>query len=240
MSIYKSGVLFIVAVVCATPAFAQFNYQRDRGAVQGGVAGAVLGGVIGNQNDETAEGVLLGGALGAIAGGILGEERDRYIESSWQREQYLQQQRVQLQQMQAAQIARAVTIDDAISLSQSGVSNNVILNQIQMNGVSNRLTVNDIIYLSRSGVDESVINAMQGARLAGTPPAAAYPQPVVVTRHVPVAPTVVVTEPPCPYTYPRVRPVVVSQLEIIHNDHDYHRHNDHIHWRPSTMPQYRR
>ncbi|MEM7457177.1 MAG: hypothetical protein AAF456_22740 [Planctomycetota bacterium] len=239
MSINKSGIWFVIAVLFSTPVFGQFNYQRDRGAVQGGVAGAVLGGVIGNQNDETAEGILLGGALGAIAGGILGEDRDRYIENSWQREQYLQQQRAQLQQLQAAQMARAVTIDDAISLSQSGVSANVILNQIQMNGVSDRLTVNDIIYMSRSGVDESIINAMQGARLAGSP--ATYSQPtVVVTRPVPVAPTVVVTEPPCPYTYPRVRPVVVERVDIIQHGHNLHRRAEHDLWRPSSYGPYRR
>ncbi len=123
------------------------------------MAGAIIGGVVGHQNDETPEGALIGGAVGAIAGGLLGNAGDRHIENPWQRQADFRQRDAQFREVQAQQISQAVSINDAITLSQSGEGAGVIMNQIQADGVRTRLTVNDIITMSRAGVDESVINA---------------------------------------------------------------------------------
>ncbi len=160
----------------------QFRAPQSRtkdGAVLGGIAGAILGGIAGHQNDETPEGIALGGAVGAIAGGLMGNSQDRML---------VQQQQYQQQARQAYQdrVGRAVSLQDAIMLSQNGVSPNLILNQINEHGVTHRLAVSDIIHLHKNGVSEVVINAMQEARLASQPAAATrisqLPAPVVTHR----------------------------------------------------------
>lgn len=147
------------------------------GAVLGGVTGAIIGGIAGNQNDETPEGILIGGAVGALAGGLLGKAEDNRVV---QQHQFQQQAQLAYQE----RLGHAVSIDDAIVLSQNGVGPNLIVNQILEHGVTHRLTVNDIIRLHNSGVNEGVITAMQEGRLATQVPVAGH----VVTRPVPVVP----------------------------------------------------
>lgn len=139
-------------------AFGQSYRNQDAGL--GGLAGAVIGGIIGHQNDEVAEGALIGGAVGAIAGGLTGANKDRQV----QNHRYYHQQayrQAQHQAWQRQQVARAVSIDDVVRLSQSGVSDSVILNQIQSNGVTDRVGTREIIAMHNQGVSEPVITALQ-------------------------------------------------------------------------------
>ena len=159
---------------------AQTNTQR--GAVAGGAAGAIIGGIIGNQNDETPEGILIGGALGALAGGVLGNDRDQQI-----RRQYHHQQQRQIA------FHNGVSLQDVVSLSQSGVTSQVIINQVRTHGLQQRVGVNEIIALHQSGVDNIVIDALQKAPLAGSQirqhrPNVYHPVPVPTYR----PPTVIV------------------------------------------------
>ena len=158
--------------VCAGPAAHNAVAQGiDRETVAGGVVGSIIGGVVGNQNDETPEGIAIGGVVGAIAGNLLGKANDRAVAQ----DQYLYQQRVQQQQQirhaeqqfQQAQFQRAVSIDDAISLSRNGVSPGLIINQIQANGVQQEIGVQEIILMSQNGVNESVIDVMQKSSVGG-------------------------------------------------------------------------
>ena len=177
----------------------QINHHRE--SVAGGVAGAIIGGIVGNQNDETAEGVAIGGVVGAIAGNLLGQSKERQL----QQRQFIQRQAWQQQQIieqsQQAQLARALTVDDAITLSQNGVGTQLILNQIRTNGVGQEIGVSEIIRLHQNGVNESVIAAMQklGSSpvqvAAAGPPVIVDPRPIRVERPVVAAPIAVVERP---------------------------------------------
>jgi uncharacterized protein YcfJ len=198
--IVRSLITLLTITICTNQVFAQ--EQTARGAGIGGAAGAIIGGIIGHQNNETVEGALIGGAVGAITGGVIGNNRDRQIRDAqtiqWQQQQIRQQQAYQQQQMQ-----RAVSMQDVVSMSQSGISDSVIINQMQTGGVTHRIGVSEIIALHQQGVHEVVINSMQNAPLAGAvqrpvivqsqPQVIVEPRPVVVER------VRVVTPAPCPY-----------------------------------------
>src|SRR5687767_11734642 len=93
-------------------------YASDRLAAAGGLVGAGTGAIIGSQTGHTAGGALIGGALGAAAGGITGgaiddaEARNRLaIESRIGR----------------PLPAGAVSVNDVIAMTQSGVPDDVII-----------------------------------------------------------------------------------------------------------------
>lgn len=171
------GVTVLVSSVSS--ASGQTNSQRD--AVIGGVAGAIIGGIAGKQNDETPEGIAIGGIAGAIAGHVLGKAKDRGIQDQY----YYRQQAVvaaqRRRQQQAVELQKSVSVDDAISLSNTGVSAQLIINQIQSNGVQQEIGVSEIITLHQNGVNEAVINAMQRASVGG-PAVTVEPVPAIVTR----------------------------------------------------------
>ena len=192
--------LFAAALVCLTLlsapiVTAQTNSQRD--AVIGGVAGAIIGGIAGNQNDETPEGIAIGGVAGAIAGHVIGKAKDRNLEEEYfyqqQAIQAAQQQQIQQEYQQAVQLQKAISIQDAIALSNSGVSPQLIINQIHSNGVQQEIGVSEIITLHQNGVSELFINEMQQAHIgAGVSPAIIPHQPAAVIAH---QPAVVVKQP---------------------------------------------
>jgi len=203
----KRTLLFTVLIAtsfCCPTTFGQSYRNQDSGL--GGLAGAVIGGIIGHQNDEVAEGALIGGAVGAIAGGLVGTEKDRQV----QRNRYYHQQAYRQNQHQAwqrQQVARSVSINDVVSLSQSGVSDSVILNQIRANGVSDRVGTHEIIAMHNKGVSEPVITAMQigPSPLRTTTTLARAPRetivvektrPVIVREEVRVVPRPVYVPPP--------------------------------------------
>ncbi len=164
-----------------SPTVAQ-QYTRQ-GAGLGAATGAVIGGVIGHQNDETAEGVVLGGVLGAVTGGVLGNHRD------YEQERVRQYQRAAYAQ-RAYAMSRAASIGDVVTMSRSGVSDQIIVNHIRQNGLQQELAVPDIIALHEQGVSEYVIGAIQQA------PSAIVPTMVVERPRVsPHSPTVVIGAP---------------------------------------------
>jgi len=170
----RISVVMLTLALFATPAFGQSRAQE--GAVAGGIAGAILGGIAGHQNDETPEGIAIGGAVGAIAGGLLGRSQDDQMMRDYRYQQY------ETQQYQE-RVQAAVSIQDAISLSRSGLSDNLIVNQIRTNGVQQKIGVNEIITLHQNGVSELVINAMQQTQQAGpSPTVVSQPRPVVVQQ----------------------------------------------------------
>ena len=195
-------------------ASAQVNTQR--GSVLGGLAGAAAGVAIGEHNDKPLAGALIGGAVGMATGAVLGNARDKQVAQSraiqyQQQQQYYQQQQqlqYQTQQMNQQQAARAVSIQDVIAMTQSGLSEAVIMNHIQTNGVRSELQVADVIMLHENGVSQQVISAMQRSRPASVITAA--PTPVYQVTPVPVyqsAPPIVVEQYVVPrYTYPAHRP----------------------------------
>jgi hypothetical protein len=93
-----------------------------------------------------------------------------------------------------------VTPTDVISMSRSGVNENVIIAQLHTRGIQRRLEVSDIISLHQQGVSESLISAMQAAPLSSQlSPRVPQEQSF---HHNP--PTVIVREPRVIYTSPPV------------------------------------
>lgn len=175
--------------------------NKARGAVLGGLGGAVVGGLIGDHNGKAGAGAAIGGAIGAVSGVVLGNARDQEIAQQRQQQYYAQQERVYVQQQQQqAYIQAAVSTNDIVSMSRSGLSDSVIITQIHSRGVQRQLQVSDIISLHQQGVSENVITAMQNAQVGSAPPAPVIiqQQPVVVQQ-----PSVVVHE---RYVVPRYSP----------------------------------
>jgi outer membrane lipoprotein SlyB len=202
MLVRTSVVAGVLSVTTALLSFnsvsAQTNSQRD--AVLGGVAGAIIGGVTGHQNDETTEGIAIGGVAGAIAGHVLGKSKDINIQQQYRYQQQAAQAARQQQAQRAAQLKKAVSIQDAIALSNSGVSPQLIINQIHSSGVAQEIGVSEIITLHQNGVSELVINEMQQASVGGPSPATiGTPQPAVVL------------EPSPPVIVARPRPTIVFE-----------------------------
>ena len=184
------------------------NYRKQDAGL-GGLAGAVIGGIIGHQNDETAEGALIGGAVGAIAGSLLGEEKDRQS----QHYRYYQQEarratQHQPWQRQQSRAARAVSINDVVNMTNSGIGDAVILNQIQARGVLDDVGTHEIIAMHKRGVSESVITAMQTSKQPHTTHYDATSIARVPPRAVPARETVIVERTPVPVAS---RPVIVRE-----------------------------
>lgn len=192
-------------LMIGSPTLAQ---DTQRGAAVGGVTGAIAGALIGDHNGESGAGALIGGAVGAGVGAILGNAKAK--EKAQQRYYTQQQQAYATQQTMLGAVSSA----DVVSMSRSGLGDNLIINQIQQRGVQRRLEVPDIIYLHNSGVHEHVITAMQNASIGAPAPVApvvvAQPQPVVVERYYEPAPVY--------YVPPRPR------VHVIYGAHYHHHH----------------
>lgn len=168
--------------------------HTTRGTLFGGVAGALAGAAIGDRNDEAAAGALIGGVLGGLTGAAIGNS----VDQEQARTHAYYQQRL-------AEVRRAVTASDVVTMSRNGLGDAVIINQIRENGVARRLEVADVIALHQQGVSEPVITAMQQAPLASTI-APSYAAPVVIERERYVAPHVIVTPAPRYHYYYRPHP----------------------------------
>jgi outer membrane lipoprotein SlyB len=147
----------------------------------GGLTGSVAGAAIGASEGKAAEGALIGGLTGATVGTVAGDAVDRQIE----------RERAEFQQFQNEQRQAAITTDQIIQMTHSGLSSDVIARQIHNQGVVNHPSINELILLKNQGVDDLVINAMQSAPIAGhRPPAAprcvpACGPPVIVEHYAP-------------------------------------------------------
>jgi uncharacterized protein YcfJ len=187
-------VALAVFAVPTDSVFAQFRSSgtgQQRGVVAGGLTGAVIGGLIGDHNDEAGAGAAIGGVVGAVAGGVFGNASDKDRQAAQQQRYYeSQQQRVYAAEQRAVVTQGAVSMVDVISMTKSGLSDNLIINQIQSRGVRQTLQVPDIIYLHQQGVSETVISMMQNAPSGPQTVTVARPtqvyvpsQPVIVEEH---------------------------------------------------------
>ncbi|MEL6104736.1 MAG: glycine zipper domain-containing protein [Planctomycetota bacterium] len=167
-----------LVLICGT---ASAQTGRQRGATWGGLAGAIAGGIIGDNSDEAGAGAAIGGVVGAVAGGILGDAADKERVIAQQRHAYYRaQQQRYAQQQQTIVRQSAVTMQDVVNMTRSGLSDQVILNQVRQRGYLGTLSVSDIISLHQQGVSESVITSLQTIPRRG--------QQVTVGRPVPQAP----------------------------------------------------
>ncbi len=204
-----------------TPSNAMAQANTQRGATLGGITGAIAGAIIGDNNNEAGAGAAIGGAVGAVAGGLLGNAKDKELQA--QQRYYTQPShytRTIAPQPAVSPLVptTAVSFNDVVAMSRSGVSEGVVLNQIASRGVQRRPVVSDIISLHQQGVSEVVISAMQNAPVGDQ---------VVVQ-----APTVVETPVyvPAPRVYVQPAPVYRAR-PVYHGPPRHGRSNGfHIHY----------
>jgi outer membrane lipoprotein SlyB len=171
------GALLFVIPGCKSP------YYADQGAVMGGLGGAGLGALVGSASGNAGAGAAIGAAAGALTGAVVGDSLDD-IEA---------RNRAQIAAATARPVAvGAVTVQDVVAMTRSGVTEEVIAGQVRSRGLVQPLQSADIIYLQQQGVSQQVILAMQqspGPMAAGPAPVmvAAPPPAVVVAEPYPVA-----------------------------------------------------
>ena len=191
---------FLAALVCLTTSNLQAQTPVQQGTVKGGIAGAIIGGIIGHQNDETAGGAAIGAAVGALAGNTVGRsQQQNAIQQQQYRAQLYQQEQLRRQRAQES-LNRAVSLEDAITLTRSGLSDSLIITQVHNNGVQQQIGVSEVIALHQNGVSEQVIRAMQSAPIgeSSVQPSYQYEQQAQVVTPVIVqpAPRIIVQSPP--------------------------------------------
>ena len=142
------------------------------GLLAGGALGALAGGAIGAVTHHAATGALIGAAAGATIGGVAGSAEDHH--------EYRQAVRADAQQR------RALGLQDVVSLTKSGTSDQIIINQINTSGMIYHLSGAEIQWLHDNGVHDPVIETMQAT--------ATRPPPVYIQER----PEVVYVQPPPP------------------------------------------
>ena len=202
MKTAQATLVILIITAFSIPVFGQSTYDYPAphpprpntaaGAVVGGASGSLIGAAIGSGEGKTGEGALIGGLIGAAAGGVLGKQSDRADD--------IRQYQYQQQQVQARQAA--ITLDQVIQMSQSGLSPSVIVNQINSQGIWSRPTTNDLIILKQNGVSDQVISALQTGRNAHEPaPSRVYREPIIERSPVFVEPIIVAPIPRPPRYY---------------------------------------
>ncbi|MBI3838778.1 MAG: hypothetical protein HY288_12705 [Planctomycetia bacterium] len=169
---------------CASP------YRSDQGALAGGLAGAGLGAIVGHAVGNTGAGAAIGAATGVLSGAAVGGSLDE-IEA---------RNRAEIEaRLGHPAPAGAVTMDDVVSMSRAGVSEDVIVTHIHNHGAAAPLRASDLILLQQQGVSPRVVQALQ----APPPAAIAYPapQPVYVAPPYYGPPGPYWGPPPYPYYY---------------------------------------
>ncbi len=160
----------VLTLLTLVSAGCQSASHTDRGTLFGGLLGAGTGAIIGDALGNTGAGAVIGTGVGALAGNAIGQDMD--------------EMEAQNRAMIAAQLGReiragAVTIDDVVMMSQSGVDDELIVNHIRSNGMVNPPGTHDLITLNSQGVSTKVIKAMQ------EPPPAPRRETVIVERPAP-------------------------------------------------------
>ena len=173
----RSFGLVLVAIAGLTSTGCHSPYYADQGALAGGLGGAGLGAIIGSATGHAGAGAAIGAAAGALTGGAVGGALDN------------------IDAKNRAQIAAAtrhppsaVSVNDVIAMSRSGIDEQLIVNQLASNGLQRPVQANDVIYMQQNGVTPHVISVMQQTRVA----VASAPGTVVVPAG---PPAVVVADP---------------------------------------------
>ncbi len=200
----RTSIAVASAVVCIAVAGCQsYRPNTVAGGLLGSTTGGLMGAAIGSSEGKSGEGALIGALAGGVTGAALGNQADQAN---------LQQEQLATQKAMMAQQA-AVTFEQVIQMSQSGLSDEVIINQIQSSGIARRPTTNDLIQLKNSGLNDSVIGALQSTRIASAqnfappnsyPPSSYSPNPTIYVdrQYVPVCPAPPVIYRPIPHRYP--------------------------------------
>jgi len=171
--------LLLIAIISSvlSAAGCQSPYHADNGALLGGLFGAGTGAIIGNQVGNPGAGAAIGAGLGALGGAAVGNAID---------ESEARNRAAIAQQLGRQVAAGAVTIDDVISMTAAGVSDELIVNHVRANGMVAPLRTNDLILLQQQGVSARVVSAMQETPQPAAQPVViqqAAPQPIIVEEY---------------------------------------------------------
>ena len=159
-----------LALLTLVSAGCQSASHTDRGTLFGGLLGAGTGAIVGDALGNTGAGAVIGAGVGALAGNTIGQEMD--------------DMEARNRALIASQLGReiragAVTIDDVVMMSQSGVDDELIVNHVRCNGMVSPVGTHDLITLNSQGVSTKVIKAMQ------EPPPTPKRETVIVERAAP-------------------------------------------------------
>ena len=167
-----SGLVLLFLSICA--GCQSFRYA-EKGAAVGAVTGAVAGAALGEDGGDAAAGAAIGSAVGLLAGAAVGDA----IDQDMARNQALIEQRM------GRRMAGAATMNDVISMTQAGLSEDIIRTHIESQGVARPLQVGDLIALRNAGVSDGVIQAMQRTPVPrqSDPSPTPNPRPVFVEEH---------------------------------------------------------
>lgn len=139
------------------------NYTQ-RGATVGGLSGAGLGAAIGEiAADEPLAGAAIGGAIGALTGATVGSGLDEVDAKN----------RAHVQQASYNQAYAGVLLDEVVSMSDAGLSDEIISKHVRSQGFVGSLDAGDLIGLRRQGVSDRVIADLQ--EVASRPPVRVVP-----------------------------------------------------------------
>jgi len=174
--------LFLLPLGCA-----RFDPVTNSTLVGSGL-GATTGAIIGSHSGNSGTGALVGAAAGALGGALVGDANQARAERDAAYAYARSQQYSQ---------GGAITNYDVITMSQNGLSADVIINAIHTRGGRFDTSPQSLIHLKSSGVTDSVIAAMQ---TSSSVPPTQFVSP-------PAPPSVFVVEPsPPPIIFGRIGP----------------------------------
>lgn len=197
--------LGVTLVACASTGCSHMSNTARGGAIGAG-AGAGAGALIGRAAGNTGAGALIGTAAGTVIGGMIGNDIDQEEKRDMQGRVIAAEAREvdAHQQMAAQQAYSEVTVDQVVTMSQSGVPEQVIINQIRTTGSVFHLNSSEIAFLKSNAVSDAVIMEMQNTR---NRPRASAPPPTVIRQ-----PRQVYVEHEPPVIIHRRRPVQVIEV----------------------------
>lgn len=127
-------------------------YYSDRGTLIGGVGGAGVGALIGEASGNPGAGALIGAGVGAVTGNVIGAGMDDVAARN----------RAEIAARMGQPVPPgAVSINDVIAMTRSGVDEELIVNHIRTSGMAHPLQSGELIALQQQGVSKQVIQAMQ-------------------------------------------------------------------------------
>ncbi len=132
----------------------QSHNYTNRGLATGGLGGAGLGAVIGEiASDEPLAGAAIGGAVGALTGATVGSGLDDIDAAS----------RARVASQAAYNQPLGTNMNEIISMSNAGLSDQIISRHIRNEGFAYSLDAGDLIALRQQGVSDNVIADLQNA-----------------------------------------------------------------------------
>jgi len=168
-------ILSLTILSAALSGCANMNNTQS-GALAGTGLGAVTGAIIGEATGHPGVGAAIGAASGAVAGSLIGNAEDK------KEEHEAAVAHAQYETAKQHAMARAVTEDEVVRMTQNRVGDDIIVNSIRTRGCLWDSNPDAVIRLKQQGVSDRVIQAMQNTGIhvpvaGGSPPVYYGPPP---------------------------------------------------------------